>query len=176
MCFRTYPKPTVGSGFRVISRRSDTIRFIALLLCTAAVGCSSDNCAVSGRVTLDGEALSNGRIALRPSAQMAASRPQSAKIDNGEFSFARSLGIASGSYIVTITTYRKTGRKLKVDEAEALDEHEQYLPEEYNTRSQISVNIRGNTSGLRFDLKMPEPESPTEGESPEPEKGTSESE
>jgi hypothetical protein len=137
-----------------------------LPLFAAATGCSGGNCTVSGRVTLDGQPLSNGRIALRPAAQMASARSVSVKINDGKFSFTQAHGIVPGSYTVMIRAWRKTGRKLKVDEAEELDEHEQYLPAEYNAQSQIATNIRGNTGGLRFELRMPESENSEEKESP----------
>lgn len=138
----------------------------ALPLFAAAIGCSGSNCTVSGQVMVDGQPLSNGRIALRPAAQMAGARSISVKIDDGKFSFTQAHGIAPGSYTVMIWAWRKTGRTLRVDEAEEQDEHEQYLPAKYNAHSQIAASIRGNTSGLRFKLRMPEPENFEENESP----------
>ena len=141
---------------------SASLRSWLCLSLAVMLGCSETSCSVSGRVTLDGKPLSNGSISLRPLAHLASSRPVSAEIDHGKFSFSRSQDILPGSYVVSISAWRKTGRQLKVDEAEPLDEHEQYLPDDYNSTSKLSVEIPGTISGLLFELTMPEPESDAE--------------
>jgi hypothetical protein len=130
--------------------------YLLMVLVTMGSGCSREGYAVSGRVILDGEALSNGLISLRPASRLAGARPVSADVEDGRFSFAASQGIKPGSYVVSIMAWRKTGRKLDVDDAEDLDEHEQYLPDKYNLTSKLSVDVHGNTSGLVFELEMPE--------------------
>ncbi|MGI9430092.1 MAG: hypothetical protein ACR2NM_15640 [Bythopirellula sp.] len=128
-----------------------------MLLVTGTVGCGGGGCTVSGEVTLDGQPLSNGRIALRPAAKMAGFRPVSAEIDSGSFQFESSQKIVPGSYVVIVKAWRPTGKKLPIEEgaSEPEDEYEQYLPLKYNTRSELAVELDGNKYDLTFELQMP---------------------
>lgn len=146
---------------------SNATLFPSLVLAglTLLLGCSESSCLVRGHVTLDGKPLSNGSISLHPAAHLAGSRPVSAEIDEGKFTFVESQGITPGVYKVLIVAWRETGDMLNVDEGEPLAEYEQYLPIEYNSHSKLSADIRGRTTDLEFELKSSEPLDPPAKES-----------
>jgi hypothetical protein len=113
---------------------------IALLL-----GCSRpETVEVSGNVTWQGAPISNGDIVF------VATDPHIAavagKISDGAFT----LRCKPGDKRVEIQSYRLTGRKT----LQGNPEGEMYIPERYNTKSELAANVILNgTNTLEFALK-----------------------
>lgn len=128
---------------------------IVALLVGGAVGCGGgpERLGVAGQVTLDGQPLPDGEIVFRPTA--ATEGPSVAgSIENGAYDIPDERGPVPGSYAVTITAERKTGRKIKADILgnATTDQYEQYLPERYNDKTELSAEIAESRDDLDFEL------------------------
>ena len=66
-------------------------------------------------------------------------------------------GPQAGSYKVVIYAERPSGRKLQADEgsSEMVDELVQYIPEIYNVKTTLSVDVSGDRADLNFLLEKP---------------------
>jgi hypothetical protein len=140
--------------------RTHTLLGATLILCGGIVvaGCGGGGCAVQGKVLLDGEPVSEGRIALRPKQPGPNARTVQAVVSEGQFQFIPAQGVVPGAYSVVITARRKTGQQLPPEEGsgEVLDRYEQYLPPKYNTRTELTADISGGTNDLLFELELPQ--------------------
>lgn len=118
-------------------------------------GCAEDDSprfAIEGVVTLDGAALPSGEVRLRP----LQSGPSTAgNITNGKFRIPRNQGPMAGEYRVEIVAYRSTGRQEEVPEAPGTweDIMEQYVPERYNTHSELSIVVSHSTREFHLELQ-----------------------
>jgi hypothetical protein len=141
--------------------RARKFRFAALaalgLLMAGAPGCGdgSGRVAVSGRVTVDGQALESGVIAFLP-AEGTKGPAAGAEIKQGAYSVGRQGGPLPGTYRVEIKGTRKTGRQIKDSFSTAMvDEIEQFLPAKFNTESELSAEIKpGGSDSLDFTLQL----------------------
>lgn len=117
----------------------------------AAAGCGSgapNAHTVSGRVTFGGAALPDGDIIFVPADNKAA--PDAGKIKDGRYS----LAVKEGKHQVQIRASKKM--KLPPGEKGALGETEleqDYIPERYNLKTQLTADVFGPREGLNFDLK-----------------------
>ena len=82
------------------------------LLLLAGCGPQSDRSSLEGTVTLNGQPLAEGSIALRP---LPGTRGPTAggKIANGTFAILPAQGTFTGTFRVEITASRKTGKQTK---------------------------------------------------------------
>jgi hypothetical protein len=120
------------------------IRIIWLLGFSLLFGCSQSEMAeVSGAVTWEGVAIPNGDIvfaATDPHVPAAAG-----KILDGRFAFR----CKPGEKRVDIRSYRLTGRKT----SQGNPEGEMYIPERYNTKSELTANVSLNGEN-RFEFAL----------------------
>jgi hypothetical protein len=128
---------------------------IVALVVAGAAGCGGgpDRLGVAGQVTLDGQPLPDGEIVFRPTATTQG--PSVAgSIENGAYDIADERGPVAGSYAVTITAERKTGRKIKADILgnATTDQYEQYLPARYNDKTELTAEIAESRDDLDFEL------------------------
>ena len=84
-----------------------------LMLITVVSGCGgSGRVPVSGKVTLDGQPLEHGLINFRP--DQGHTGPGSGSVVNdGRFEIPAAKGLQPGSYKVSITVLKKTGRMIR---------------------------------------------------------------
>ena len=137
-------------------------RFSLLIVstfCLLANGCGSDGppkFALSGQVTYDGQPVSNGNIGFIAS-DASTGKSAGCEVVDGRYQIPRYEGLLAGTYKVVIYAERPTGRKLQADEgsSEMVDELEQYIPEIYNARSTLTVEISSDREDLNFDLEKP---------------------
>jgi hypothetical protein len=105
---------------------------------------------VSGKVTLDGQALSNANIMFHPAGDE--SSTYSATVENGEFSTL----VTAGKKKVEITAFRKSATKIQptADGQGTEPVTEEYLPAIYNKETTLTAVIEEKPkSDLTFDLK-----------------------
>ena len=129
------------------------------LFCLMFTGCQKDGLnSVTGKVTFDGTPLEEGMISFMP--RETSGMSAGAQIKNGVYS-AR---VSPGKMIVKIYAERP----LTPDEAKALQNNpmsgssmtpsgvevkKQFIPENYNDRSTLFVEIQGNQKDLDFQLE-----------------------
>lgn len=131
---------------------------LILLISCSAIGCrdTSGRLAVSGKVTYDGQPVTNGSIGLLTS-DISSGKSVGADIVDGQYEIPRDEGPLAGSYKVVISAERPSGRELEADEGstEMIDQLVQYIPEIYNARSTLTVEISGDRDDLNFELEKP---------------------
>jgi len=107
----------------------------------AIAGCGTKpSTAVHGKVTLDGEPVTNGNIVLLSAAS---SGPKAAAaIEQGSYTVSAQDKLQPGTYRVEISWRKSTGRKIaSADPGMMVDETREAVPAKYNTDSTLAVEI-----------------------------------
>lgn len=114
-------------------------------------GCSGDGddgpkmVTVKGTVSFDGKPIPVGNLIFEPAD--GAGRAAAGEIKDGKFEFQSPLGLKK----VIVSASRKTGKK---GEEFGEDLMESYIPEKYNTRSELTESVQENAENVfQFDLK-----------------------
>lgn len=112
---------------------------------------------VSGTVTFDGAPLESGSIAFIPDAGTTAPSV-GGPIQAGKFHLTTAEGPVAGKYKVMIRASRPTGRQVEAgpgasDPTAMVDEVEMFIPEKYNSKTELTAEIGPSTGELSFDLK-----------------------
>jgi hypothetical protein len=128
-----------------------TATIIAFPMCVLLLaGCGGESgpatYSVSGTVTFDGEPVPDGQIAFRDPAGEIASA--GGKIENGQFS----VQALPGRMQVEITARRETGEFDESNPDERVPILEQYIPEKYNTETELVEEIQPETNEFHFEL------------------------
>ena len=122
---------------RIVLFASLNVPFIA-----GCGGSGTSHIAVSGKVTLDGQAVKQGKIVFEPTDK---GKMSVGEIVDGTYTIAEERGPTVGTCVVRITATRPTGKKLKAavyaDDQTPVDVLEQYLPAKFNQSSSIKVDI-----------------------------------
>lgn len=125
-----------------------------------ATGCGSGGGAgrhaVEGKVSFDGQPVTDGQIMFEPTGQ---GLPMVAgKIEEGLYKVDAEHGPAPGSYRVRIEGYRKkkvpglSKHPYLGDQQEAGVVREQYLPAQFNSSTTLNAEITSEKSEYNFDL------------------------
>lgn len=149
-----------------MTRRFHVAAAFVLAATFAVCGCSSPNAdgidrvAVSGKVTLDGEPVASGYVTFTP---LGNGPSAGGEIRDGSYDIDTASGPSAGKYKVEIRSSAPTGRKVpNYDGApgETVDETYEQIPPNYNSRSELSVEIKaGESNSHDFALtgKLPVP-------------------
>jgi hypothetical protein len=135
-------------------RACTTLGFLLPAL-VAGVGCSGDSnrAAVSGKVTLDGLPVEQGRITFIPS-EGNQGATAGAVILNGAYHVPASNGVVIGTNRVEIHATRKTSKQFpSAYTGKPLDERAEVVPARYNEKSELVRDIRPGKNVLDFDLE-----------------------
>lgn len=120
------------------------------LLAGAFAGCGDSGPAVypvTGTVTLDGQPLADGRIAFRDTEGQIPSA--GGAIVDGKFSFKSQ----PGTMRVSINARRDVpGEFVSPAPGEKVQVTEEMIPEEYNTRSEVTKEVVADDNEFHFDL------------------------
>lgn len=154
---------------KVLARNSDQYgrRQFGLLLGSVGIafclGCGPSydgprRAAVTGHVSLNGQAISKGSIEFIPSAET--SGPTTgARIVDGEYELAEAKGPVIGNYKVRIFAPGPTGRKVSVGSlgppGTLMDEIGETVPSQYNTKTNLERELSAGQNQLDFDLTAP---------------------
>jgi len=126
----------------------------ALFLCLFLTGCGSPG--VSGTVTLDGQPVDGGTIALFPTGGGGAGAPTGVpgEIKGGKYTLSAE-NLKPGEYRVEIYWYQKTGKQVenKNDPGTKVDETKQVIPDEYNRSTTLKVEVKSGSTTADFALK-----------------------
>jgi len=121
-------------------------------------GCDSESnrSSLEGTVTLNGQPLTEGSIALRP---LPGTRGPTAggKITNGTFAILPEHGTFAGTFRVEITASRKTGTQTKDAVLGIMvDDYERIIPDRYNRQSELTAEVtEDGPNHFEFTLSSP---------------------
>ncbi len=126
----------------ISNTRNKKVAVCATAFLLLGCGSSGTGVYVTGTVTFDGNPVETGQIAFEPQqvGVMAV-----AMIVNGSYQLPRERPLTPGRYLVRITADRSTGKMLdsnpRSQEDQPAEEMEQFIPEKYNLRSQLYVDV-----------------------------------
>lgn len=123
--------------------------FIGLFLSVSLVGCGSSDglVTISGNVTFEGVPVENGRIQFR--SLTGDMRAYSTEIEDGKYE----LALEPGQSRVEIYASRLIpGKTVEVNPGEFDPVGEMYIPEKYNSRSELTVSLEAVGGTHDFDL------------------------
>src|SRR3954469_14483725 len=113
----------------------------AVSLAAAIAGCGTNSApAVHGKVTLDGESVTEGNIAFIP--QATKGPKAAAVIEQGAYAIAPQIKLPPGKYRVEISWRKPTGRKIpSADPGITIDETREAMPPKFNAESTLTAEI-----------------------------------
>lgn len=142
---------------RNVSRRQLVLLFFWTVVYLPTAGCGGlQQAELSGEVTYDGTPVESGFMRFFP-VQGTPGDGASANIEDGKYSLAADDGLVAGAYRVSIMASRETGRKIKVpeptpDAPSHVMETFQYLPEKFNSRTELQVTLKPGSNKEDFVL------------------------
>ena len=122
------------------------------LLVAAVGGCGSgtQRASLSGQITFDSSPVTEGVISLEPTG--GTKGPSAgAEIASGKYEIAAKKGPLPGRYRVSITANRETGRDVVVGGLKG-SESEQFIPANYNSKTDLEVEIKPGRNTADFTL------------------------
>lgn len=130
----------------------------AFLAIVMIIGCSGkdtgpDRATISGSVTFNGQPLEKGTIEFVPAGSTKGPSSGGA-IENGKYKITEK-GPTSGSHKVLIRATRQTGKMVDAGPQTGgakVEETEQYIPPQYNSKTTLEVNIVSGTNKHDFKL------------------------
>jgi len=126
--------------------------FVALVLLApiALTGCGPTRVPLQGSVTYDGKPIESGTVVFVPEDPKIA-KP-GAVITNGKYAFEPATAPTPGKYKVQITRNEKTGVKKPNGLGGTTEETKQTLPEKYNTKSELTYEVKADEKTKDFAL------------------------
>lgn len=128
--------------------------FAVSFFCCAPLltGCSGSGLhAVSGEVSLDGEAVDGGNILFLPAEGEA--KKGAAEIVAGKFAIPVQQGLQPGKYRVEIRWAKATGKQIPSgDPGMTMEERVEAVPPQFNTASELTTEIKAGENKLDFKL------------------------
>ncbi len=120
---------------------------LAVLPIASGCGSSDGLVGLGGTVTFDGTPISEGRIQFRSTTGDL--KAYSARIENGKYE----IRVEPGEAAVQIYASRPVpGKFEEVNPGEKDQVGEMYIPERYNSRTELSVNVEGPKEDQDFAL------------------------
>jgi len=138
---------------------------LVLAILTVAAGCGEGQfTTVQAAVTVNGQPLESGVLSLTPvSGQGAAA---GGEIHQGQCEI-RAAGLTAGEYKVSISAFRRTGKKTwdgmgdenaPASQKRYVEDTEQYLPAKYNDSTELTAALAsGKVNPLKLDLQVAPP-------------------
>jgi hypothetical protein len=132
-----------------------TVLALAAGLMLALAGCGGNKpVPVNGTVKLDGQPLASGRIEFRtPDGKGVVA---GTGITNGEYNFSANSGPPPGSYKVSISASKKTGKQIPAGSPSPpgtmVDETVEAIPDQYNKKSTLVKDVVSGPNTINFEL------------------------
>ena len=141
-----------------------TVAIVGWILLNCVCGCGGgaiERASVKGTVTFDGDPVKDGMLELIPTG--GTEGPSTGDvIKDGKFDIPKDRGPVPGKYRVQITATRSTG-KVEVQGVAGstgglsgggtVDKVEMFIPDIYNTKSTLTLNVESGTNEEDFELK-----------------------
>jgi len=133
------------------------LQFYLMAVCgmSLAIGCSAvpddapPKAKTAGKVTFQGEPIQNGMIRFIPDV----GAPVQTVIVQGEYLIDYKGGVPLGKARVEIDGFRETGEMASVGPDKTVPESVQFLPDQYNKKSTLVVEITGDILN-RHDFRL----------------------
>jgi hypothetical protein len=124
----------------------------SLALAGCGAGDSGNRAEVKGRVTLDGQPISEGAVNLIPIDGDTAR--VGGPISQGEYTIPRDRGPAPGKYRVEIFGFEPVTATRGADptDSDAQSATRQVVPPKYNTRTELELDVSGSLVEKDFEL------------------------
>ena len=123
---------------------------------TVSAGCGSNSglkrVVVEGRVTFDGEPITNGDVMFYPTEKSPAPTA-GGSIKDGKYVASARGGVPVGQRRVEIRAYRKPKSAGNHPSGEG-PAAEQYLPEKYNIRSELTAVVKNDSKPMTLDFEL----------------------
>ncbi len=122
---------------------------LLMVLSLGLVGCGPSGpklYPVTGKITFDGEPVSEGNIAFVPTDGSGAAQGGSFK--DGVYS----VKVAQGPKRVEIYGERKSGKKETQEDGRVVELKESFIPSKYNNNSELTVTIEPESATHDFEL------------------------
>ena len=137
------------------------VRSVLLLFCLLPLaGCFAGTPVVEGTATLDGTPIDNGAIMLQPLPGTSGANV-GGTITAGKIRLAGPTGPAVGKHRVEIRWVRKTGKMVPIPTnphgPERMEEIGETVPEKYNTRSTLEIEVKPGVNQFDWKLTTEEP-------------------
>ncbi len=139
-------------------RLTQTALLVAFLLITGCGSSASEyqgptRFPVTGKVTLDGQAVDGGVIAFVPLAE--GQKPAGGVITAGNYAVPEPQGAHAGQYRVEIRWSKPTGKKIMdtQDTGAEIDEVAEAVPERYNINSELTADVSETQTNFDFELR-----------------------
>ena len=134
-----------------------TSAWICLIVVSTIAGCSAESpCLLSGQVTFDGSPVPDGNIRLNPIGDTPGSGG-AAKIVEGKYEISLDAKMLAGKHEVLISATRSTGRQIRAENMNGgpstTEQIVQYIPERYNTSTELLVDLEPGENTANFDLR-----------------------
>jgi hypothetical protein len=132
--------------------RQSVLSVLATCLIFVIAGCEKKSSpSVYGKVTLDGQSVTEGSIAFYP--QDTRGPKAAAAIENGAYSLSPNDKLIPGKYRVEISWRKPTGKKMpSADPGITIDETHEAIPTKYNTDSTLIADIQSGDAQKDFAL------------------------
>jgi hypothetical protein len=143
-------------GIRVHEKSTVRVLVVVTLLIfgiSILIGCAGKGApaTLSGEVRFQGQPVEKGSIRLDPMA--GEGEPAAVPITNGRYEFGPGSGLVSGRYRVSIMGHRVVGTRVDPETGQTIQETEQYIPDQYNTRTTLEITLSPGQNTQDFDLK-----------------------
>ncbi len=132
------------------------LRLVAMASLSVLAGCadSGSRSSVQGQVSYEGQPVDQGGIAFLPTEEDANSIRATGQIREGNYSLDSRRGPNPGKYRVEITWNKKTGKKVPGEGGTPKDETQQVIPPNYNTNSELVVDVKPGHNTIDFPLPL----------------------
>ncbi len=143
----------------VWERRLPVAALAVALSLSCAAGCGDSGkppprAVVAGKVTVDGQPLTDGAVLFDPADRGPRAR---ATVKDGSYSLSAQSGAIIGRNKVRIEGYRETGRVYQPpNRGHAIPEIAQYLPAKWNKESTIEVEVKKGSNQHDFEVQTKE--------------------
>ncbi len=130
---------------------------IAALALVGCNGSTDGRLQITGEVTYDGQPLPDGYLILQP---LSGGSFAGAPIKKGKFTVGGKRGPKPGKYQIVIEARRETGKMISTDPdfpEQQEPETEQYLPERYNERSELTEDLSPDNTYFEWNLTSEKP-------------------
>lgn len=125
-----------------------------VIVAIVCIGCGAGDellkkrASVSGKVTLDGTPVDDGRIVFTPTGTEGS--VAGAEIKAGAYSIPREQGPVAGPHKVMITAMRKTGQQreapVPAPPGQKIDVKVESIPEKYNVQSTLTADLKAGAN------------------------------